>query len=91
MISFGQSWTWHTLDPRNREGNVAALGGPFKMLREGHQVNQSQGTVVNLSQTRILNKDEMSVLQRGLSFIPRGTGMDGSHCNRLDAEAGLTA
>lgn len=33
----------------------------------------------------------MAVLPRGLSFIPRGTGMSGSSWNRLEAETGLTA
>lgn len=46
------------------------------------------GTVVNLSQTRILNKTEMVILQIASSFIPKCTGM-GSTWNRLEAEAGL--
>lgn len=54
-----------------------------------HPVNQSMGSLVNLSQTRVLNKMELSVLQKGLSFIPRDVG--GTSWNRLEAEEGLTA
>lgn len=56
---------------------MATLGSLFKLLRERYLVKQSGSTVVNLSQTRILNKTEMALLLRGLSFIPRGTGMGG--------------
>lgn len=63
----------------------------FKLLRERHPVNQKNGTVVNLPKTRNLNKDEMSLLQKGLSLIPKGAGMVSGHWNKLDAEAGLMA
>lgn len=46
--------------------------------------------MVNLSRTRILDKFEMSLLQRGLSFVPKGVGMGGATWNRLEMEAGLT-
>lgn len=62
----------------------------MEALVERHPVSQSLGTVVNLSQARVLNKFEMLVLQRGLSFVPRGTRVGGDTWNRLEAEAGLT-
>lgn len=71
---------------------MGSLGEVFKLIGERHPVNQSVRTVVNLFQTRVLNKMEMVVLQKGLSFIPRDTGiMGGTNWNRLEAEAGLTA
>lgn len=78
------------MDLGYRLGNVEALVSPFKLIGERHPVNQRMGTVVILSQTRVLSKIEMSVLQRGLSFVPSGTGMGGNSWNRLEAEAGLT-
>lgn len=39
--------------------------------------------------SRVLNKMELNLLQRGLSFIPKGVGM--TSWNRLEAEADLTA
>lgn len=50
------------MDSEYRLGNVKALVSPFKLIGERHPVNQSMGTVVNLSQTRVINKMEMSVL-----------------------------
>lgn len=78
------------MDLGYRLHNVEALVGPFKLIGERHPVNQRMRNVVNLSQTRVISKMEMSVMQRGLSFIPSGTGMGGNSWNRLEAEAGLT-
>lgn len=68
----------YSLDKDYRSGNVGALAHSFKLRGEGHPVNQGGETVVNLSRTRILDKFEMSLLQRGLSFIPKGAGMGGA-------------
>ncbi|XDV11124.1 hypothetical protein PO909_000146, partial [Leuciscus waleckii] len=40
--------------------------------------------------TRVLNKVETAVLERGLSFVPRCPGVGSKGWNRLEAEAGLT-
>lgn len=71
-----------------RTGTVGALVDLVKLRREGHPISQSYGPVVYLSRTRILKDFETSLLQRELSFIPKGLG--GATWNRLEAESGLS-
>lgn len=69
---------------------METLDEGVKLVREGHPVDQRAGTVVNLSLTRVLNKEEKAVLHKGLSFVPNCQGMGRRNWNRLEAEAGLT-
>lgn len=76
----------HTLDTRHSKGYVKSLAGDFK-LHNPIKGNTRNKTIINLSDSLILIRDQLSLLEKGPSFIPYTDLIDQ---DRLEVQTQLT-
>ncbi|MGL5903077.1 MAG: hypothetical protein ACRCZO_10375 [Cetobacterium sp.] len=76
-----------TLDTGHSDSHVKSLAQNFKLNKQiGGQ--SSNKTIINLSDSLILNSDQLSLLEKGLSFAPYYTDLINQ--NRLEVQTQLS-